>query len=166
MRSKLFYSVVLATSLFMYIVVLVVPLDAVLTGVLGMLVLPPIIWSADALGIVDSISAVPKAPPRHVRQYTLLRSKVRMLLDIAKRMNWLAVDLDRGVREEVDVAEEMDLATVRMKDLVDEIRDTAGRALASPDVLVPEEPLLDHDRRGEDRRDRETDAPDEVSEEE
>ena len=136
MRSNLFYGVVLATALFVYMYVLFILTDQVLPGILGLMILPPIIWATDALGLTEMIREMPKyQPPRH-RSYTALRSKVTLLLDVVRRINWLAVDLDRGFRGANEVEKEMDQSVELMKGLVDEIREVAGRT-----SLGPEEPV-------------------------
>jgi len=162
MRSKVFHSVVLAMALFLYAFVMVVLTDSLLPAIFGLLLLPPIVWSADALGIADMMSSRPVSQPNPQRQYTALRSKVKALLDIARRMNWQAVDLDRGIREGEDVEEEMDRATKRMKELVDEIRLAAGRARMTPEILLVDDPTLNPSRRTTDPYERGPDAPGEA----
>ena len=136
MRSNLFYSVVLATALFVYMYVLFILTDQVLPGILGLMILPPIIWATDALGLTEMIREMPTyQPPRH-RSYTTLRSKVTLLLDVVRRINWLAVDLDRGFRGANEVEKEMDQSVELMKGLVDEIREVAGRTSVGPEEPV------------------------------
>jgi hypothetical protein len=144
MRSKLFYISVLATAFFLDAVVIFVFTDAVLRVTLGLLFLLSIIWAADALGIADMISDLPRTKVRH-RQYGALRSNVRVLLDVVRRMNWLAVDLERGIRSEDEVEEELDKAYTRMKGIVEEIRGVAGRASTDPEVSAQPDLMLDPD---------------------
>ena len=143
MRSKLLYIVVLVIALLLDAVVIYVFTDPLARVTVGLLFLLPILWAADALGIADVVSDLP-ATRIHRRQYGALRSQVRLLLDVVRRLNWLAVDLERGIRSEDDVREEMNQAYDRLKGIVVGIRDTAGRASAGPEVLV--EPNLPVDR--------------------
>ena len=143
MRSKLLYTVVLVTASLLDAVVIYVFTEPLARVTMGLLFLLPIIWAADALGIADMISDLPRTRLRH-RQYGALRSHVRLLLDVVRRLNWLAVDLERGIRSEDDIREEMNQAHDRLKEIVEGIRDTAGRAAADPEVLV--EPDLPVDR--------------------
>ncbi len=145
MRSKLLYSVVLIAAFVMDAVVIFVFTDPTLRVVLGMLFLLPIIWAADALGIADMISDLPRTQVRH-RQYGALRSHVRLLLDVVRRLNWLAVDLERGIRSPSEVEEEMEGAYKRLKEVVDEIRASAGRASADPERVATPDLLLDEDQ--------------------
>ena len=117
MRSKLLYTLVLITAFFLDAVVIFVFTDATLRVILGLLFLLPIIWAADALGIADVISDLPRTKVRH-RQFGALRSHVRLLLDVVRRMNWLAVDLERGIRIPSEVEEELDGAYERLKEIV------------------------------------------------
>ena len=147
MRSKLLYIVVLMTAFLLDAIVIFVFTDPVPRVTLGMLFLIPIVWAADALGIADMISDLPRTQIRH-RQYGALRSNVRLLLDVVRRMNWLAVDLDRGIRSPSEVEDEMEQAYVLMKGIVDEIRQVAGRASADPEVLASPDLMLDADGAG------------------
>ncbi len=143
MRSKLFYIVMLVTAFLLDAVVIYVFTDPLARVTVGLLFLLPILWAADALGIADVISDLPRTRLRY-RQYGALRSHVRLLLDVVRRLNWLAVDLERGIRSEDEVREEMNQAHDRLKGIVEGIRDTAGRASADPEV--PVEPNLAADR--------------------
>lgn len=135
MRSKLLYVFVLVVSFLLDGIVIYVFTDAVMRVTLGLLFLLPIVWAADALGVADMISDLPRTKLRH-RQYGALRSNVRLLIDVVRRLNWLAVDLDRGIRDEGEVTKEMDEAYELLKGIVDNIRATAGRASADPEVLA------------------------------
>ena len=133
----------LATALFLYGYVLFVLTDEVLPGILGLMVLSPIIWATDVMGITDIIREMPRSQPPHQRRYSALRSKVVSLLDVVRRINWLAVDLDRGFRAASEVEKEMDQSVERMKGLVDEMREAAGRASLGPEEPVSAEVMLD-----------------------
>ena len=145
MRSKLLYTLVLITAFFLDAVVIFVFTDAMLRVILGLLFLLPIIWAADALGIADVISDLPRTKVRH-RQFGALRSHVRLLLDVVRRMNWLAVDLERGIRSPSEVEEELDGAYERLKEIVEEIRSSAGRASSDPEKVATPDLLLDRNQ--------------------
>jgi hypothetical protein len=142
MRSKLFYVVVLVTAFFLDGIVIFVFPEAGTRVVLSLLFLIPIIWAADALGIAEMISDLPRTHVRN-RQYGALRSNVRLLLDVVRRIHWLAVDLERGIRNASEVQEEMDQAHGKMQRIVDDIRISAGRASADPEVLATPDLMLD-----------------------
>ena len=69
-------------------------------------------------------------PERRVRQrrFGVLRSEVRQLLDVVRRLNWLNFDLERGVRKEEVVKAEIALAERRLREILSEIRSAAGRS--------------------------------------
>ena len=58
------------------------------------------------------------------------------LLDLVRRLNWLHVDLERGVRNEGDVKTEIAQAEQRLDEILAEIRSVAGQP--SPQTVVPE----------------------------
>jgi hypothetical protein len=126
-RDRTFYRVALATAFVLYGSTFFWLTDGWLPGLLGLVLLPVIVWAVDSLGFVEYLRDRPGTRIRP-RQYLLLRSKVGSLLEIIRRMNWVAVDMRRGVRTVAEVEEELDKAVERMKALVDEIRAVAGKA--------------------------------------
>ena len=64
-----------------------------------------------------------------------------------RRLNWLAVDEDRGFRSRDEVMAEMDAIETRLRDLITEVRRAAGRAseaeelqtAPAPDETSPDE---------------------------
>ncbi len=75
------------------------------------------------------------------RRYRKLRAQVELLLAEVRRLNWMAVDRDSGVRDRKEAVAEMDAIEERLRDLVSEIRRQAGVASDEPDPgPVPDEP--------------------------
>jgi hypothetical protein len=142
MRSKSLYIVVMVTAIFLNALVGFVFVDPTPRVIMGMLFLIPIVWAADSLGIAGWISDLPATRIRN-RQFGALRSNVRLLLDVVRRMNWLAVDLERGIRSPAEVQVEMDEAHTLMQEIVDGIRETAGRASADPEKVAAPDLMLD-----------------------
>ena len=97
------------------------------------LLLIPIVYAAHGLGIPRMLNGLPAHTTRD-RQFSVLRSKVRLLLDVVRRLNWLTFDLERGVRNENAVKAEIALAERRLDEILDEIRGAAGRSSADFDV--------------------------------
>ena len=89
------------------------------------------------MGIPKLLRALPDDTSRH-RQFGDLRSQVIQLLDLVRRLNWLNVDLERGVRKEEDIKAEIAMAEQRLDGVLTEIRGAAGRS--SRDTEVDEEP--------------------------
>ncbi|NIQ55088.1 MAG: hypothetical protein GWN71_17355 [Gammaproteobacteria bacterium] len=63
----------------------------------------------------------------HRRRFVRLRAQVQQLLDEIRRLNWMAVDAERGFRDRETAAEEMDAIEDRLKDMIADIRSTAGQ---------------------------------------
>ncbi len=56
-----------------------------------------------------------------------LRSQVQQLLAEIRRLNWMAVDAERGFRSRKQATQEMDLIEERLKQLIAEVRGLAGQ---------------------------------------
>lgn len=96
---------------------------------LGLLLLAPIVWSSARLGVVELVTQSP-SDKVHKRRFVRLRSQVGQLLDEIRRLNWMAVDAERGFRSREAALEEMDRIEGRLKGLIQEIRVTAGQMSA------------------------------------
>jgi len=93
----------------------------------------PIIYAADGLGIAPLMNVLPDRRVRH-RQFGVLRSEVVQLLDVVRRLNWLTVDLERGVRNKDAVTAEIAFAERRLGEILDEIRNAAGRSTGVEEI--------------------------------
>jgi hypothetical protein len=93
----------------------------------------PIIYAADGLGIAPLMNVLPQRRVRH-RQFGVLRSEVMQLLDVVRRLNWLTVDLERGVRNKDAVTAEIAFAERRLGEILDEIRNAAGRSTGVEEI--------------------------------
>ena len=113
-----------------------VELEPWLRLLLAGFLLIPIIYAADGLGIPRVLNGLPARTIRD-RQFSVLRSEARQLLDVVRRLNWLTVDLERGVRNENDGKAEIAAAERRLDVILDEIRSAAGRSSAG--AVVDEE---------------------------
>ena len=91
------------------------------------LLLFPILYAADGLGIAPMLNVLPDRRIRN-RRFGILRSEVMQLLDVVRRLNWLTVDLERRVRNEDDVKAEIAVAEQRLDQIPTEIRAAAGRS--------------------------------------
>ena len=113
-----------------------VELEPWLRMLLAGLLLIPIVYASTGLGVPRMVNALP-AQPIHDRQFSVLRSEVIQLLDVVRRLNWLTVDLERGVRNEDDIKAEIARAEERLDEILAEIRSAAGRSSAN--ALVDQE---------------------------
>ncbi len=105
--------------------------------------LGPIMYGADGLGIPKLLRALPDDTFRH-RQFGDLRSQVMQLLDLVRRLNWLNVDLERGVRKQEDIKEEIATAEQRLDGILTEIRGAAGRSSLGIEVEEEREDFSHH----------------------
>lgn len=93
---------------------------------IGLLLLALIVWSAARLGVQEFLPS-DAGKKINERRFTRLRSQVGQLLDEIRRLNWMAVDAKRGVRDRETATQEMDVIERRLKDLIEEIRSVAGQ---------------------------------------
>ncbi|NIN72374.1 MAG: hypothetical protein GTO46_10755 [Gemmatimonadetes bacterium] len=121
--------VVLVTSLLADAAVLYFAEEPAARLSLGLLLLAPIVWSSARLGVVELVTQSP-ADKVHKRRFVQLRSQVGQLLDEIRRLNWMAVDAERGFRSREAALKEMDRIEGRLKELIEEIRVTAGQMSA------------------------------------
>jgi len=93
---------------------------------IGLALLLPISWMFARTQVAEVISDPPVSLRR--RQYSKMRAQVMLLLAEIRRLNWLAVDADRGFRNRDEAMREMDGIERRLRDLITEVRRAAGRA--------------------------------------
>ena len=100
--------------------------DPLLRLIVGLLLLAVIVWASARIGVVDILG---QSPPDtiHKRRFGLLRAQVQQLLAEIRRLNWIAVDVERGFRTRDRALSEMDTIEERLRGLIAEIRGTAGR---------------------------------------
>ncbi len=150
MTYKLRHVIVLLVALGLGAAAMYVEMDPLFRVLVAAFLLVPIVYAADGLGIPKVLNALPDSALRH-RRFGVLRSEVIQLLDLVRRLNWLNVDLERGVRNEDDVKAQITLAERRLDEVLTEIRSVAGQSSGgteideeregfSPDQRVQEQP--------------------------
>ena len=98
----------------------------------GLLLLALIIWLSGRLGVVEFILRSLSGRRRFFR----LRRTVQSLIAEVRRLNWIAVDVERGYRSRDAAAKEMDASEQRLLHLVREIRTTAGKLELKTDIVI------------------------------
>ena len=88
-------------------------------------------WIFATPEVAEVVGALPEQLTR--RRYPKLRAKVNLLLAEVRRLHWMAVDRDRGIRNREEAVAEMDAIEERIGDLLGEIRLEAGVASDEPD---------------------------------
>lgn len=150
MTYKLRHVIVLLVALGLGAAAMYVEMDPLVRVLVAAFLLVPIVYAADGLGIPKVLNPLPDSAVRH-RRFGVLRSEVIRLLDLVRRLNWLNVDLERGVRNEDDVKAQITLAERRLDEVLTEIRSVAGQPSGateideeregfSPDQRVQEQP--------------------------
>ena len=127
MTLKLRHVAVFFFALFLGAVAMYVDIAPWLRVLVAAFLLVPIIYAADGLGIAQMLNVLPERRVRQ-RRFGVLRSEVRQLLDVVRRLNWLNFDLERGVRKEEVVKAEIAVAERRLREILSEIRSAAGRS--------------------------------------
>lgn len=104
-------------------------------AVLGVLLIFPIVWIVARTTTAETLSSVPAADKK--RHFKGLRARVTQLLDEIRRLNWMAVDAERGFRNRDEAMREMDRIEIHLKEIISEIRTTAGKSTmeSEPDVV-------------------------------
>ena len=108
-------------------IILYVPQDRILRLSLGLLVLVLTIWLIVVLLRGVAVEEAPPEPPVHRRRFFQLRARVDQLLGEIRRLNWLVVDTERGVRERDAAMQELGAIEKRLHTLILQIRSAAGR---------------------------------------
>ncbi|MEE8519715.1 MAG: hypothetical protein V3S83_00035 [Gemmatimonadota bacterium] len=118
--------IILVAALIANALVLVYLDDWVARLALGLFLLAPIVWASARLGVVELLMQI-QTDKVHKRRFTRLRNQVQQLLDEIRRLNWMAVDAERGFRNREKALTEMDAIEQRLKEIIQHIRTTAGQ---------------------------------------
>ena len=120
-------TIIFAIALLLEGVILYVPEDQILRLHLGLLVLVVTVWLIVVLLRRVAVEEAPPEPPLHRRRYFLLRARVNQLLGDIRRLNWVVVDAERGVREREVAMQDLDAIENRLHTLIVQMRSAAGR---------------------------------------
>ena len=126
---RTFYITVLVLSVLLDAVVLYFPVDPTPRLVIGLLLVPVMLWAAIRLEI-DGILVTQNRWAYPGRVFRELRSQVVMLLEQVRRLNWIAVDAERGFRNQDDAMREMDEIEGEIRQIITDVRRAAGRPSA------------------------------------
>ena len=135
--NKLKHAAVLIFALFLGAICVYLMPNPLWRVVVALLLLLPILQAADGLGLSERLNERRGKKGRD-RQYNALRAKIGMLLDVVRRLHWLAVDRERGIRSREEVQADMDVAQERLEEIIDEIRSAAGQVPPSTETVVEE----------------------------
>ena len=68
------------------------------------------------------------------RVFRELRSQVVLLLEQVRRLNWIAVDAERGFRNQDEATREMDDIEDKIRGIITDVRRAAGRPTVEPEA--------------------------------
>lgn len=92
----------------------------------------PVIWMTRHFGLLGQVTEIVTDPSRR-RQFLKLRSLTVQFIEDVKRLNWLAFDAKRKVRNDADIAADLEAVTRRLHALVDQMPAAAGLGEPPPD---------------------------------
>ena len=137
--SRTFYVAVLILGVLLDAVVLYFPVDAAPRLIIGLLLIPMILWAAIRLEIDEMPPSLRRWESRG-RIFRELRSQVTLLLEQVRRLNWIAVDAERGFRNQDDAMREMDEIEDEIREIITDVRRAAGRPAAVSEIDIVREP--------------------------
>ena len=133
--SRTLYLIVLMAAVFAEASVLYFPVDQASRVIIGLLLLPVILWAGVRIEAMAMIENQGRWPSR-ARVFRELRSQVTILLEQVRRLNWIAVDAERGFRDRDDAMSEMDAIEDGIRAMVSDLRRAAGKANAEPEASL------------------------------
>ncbi len=119
--------------------ILYFPIDQAPRVIIGLLPLPVMLWAGIRLEAMAMLTNQDRWASRG-RVFRELRSQVVMLLEHVRRLNWIAVDAERGFRDRDDAMREMDAIEDEIREIITDVRQAAGRANAEPETTLIREP--------------------------
>ncbi len=119
--------------------VLYFPVNPAQRVVVGLLLVPVILWTGIRLEAMAMAEGQDRWASRG-RVFRELRSQVVLLLEHVRRLNWIAVDAERGFRDRDEAMREMDAIEDEIRDMISDVRRAAGRPTAEPETSLIREP--------------------------
>ena len=136
--SRSFYTAVLIVSVLFDAVILYYPVDPAPRLIIGLLLVPIILWAAIRLEVNGILMTQSRWASRG-RIFRELRSHVVLLLEQVRRLNWIAVDAERGFRNQDEATREMDEIEEEIREIITDVRRVAGRPSAERETGIVRE---------------------------
>jgi len=137
--SRSLYLTVLMAGVLADAAILYFPLDQAPRVIIGLLILPVMLWAGIRLEAMAMLTNQDRWASRG-RVFRELRSQVVMLLEHVRRLNWIAVDAERGFRDRDDAMREMDAIEDEIRDMISDVRRAAGKPTSEPETTLVREP--------------------------
>jgi len=119
--------------------ILYFPMDQAPRVIIGLVLLPVMLWSGIRLEAMAMLTNQDRWASRG-RVFRELRSQVVMLLEHVRRLNWIAVDAERGFRDRDEAMREMDAIEDEIRNMISDVRRAAGRPTSDPETNLIREP--------------------------
>ena len=130
--SRTAYLAILVVAVLLDAVVLYFMADGTQRLIMGLLLIP-IILGAGVRFEVTTVLATTAVWASRGRVFRELRSQVVLLLEQVRRLNWIAVDAERGFRNQDDAMREMDQIEDEIREIITDVRRAAGRPTVEPE---------------------------------
>ncbi len=137
--SRSIYLLVLVGAVLADAAVLYFPVDPSQRVAVGLLLVPVMLWTGIRLEAMAMVTTRDRFASRG-RVFRELRSQVVLLLEQVRRLNWIAVDAERGFRDQDSAMREMDAIEDQIREIITDVRQAAGRANAEPETTLIREP--------------------------
>ena len=137
--SRSLYLTVLMAGVLADAAILYFPMDQAPRVIIGLLILPVMLWAGIRLEAMAMLTNQDRWASRG-RVFRELRSQVVMLLEHVRRLNWIAVDAERGFRDRDDAMREMDAIEDEIRDMISDVRRAAGKPTSEPETTLVREP--------------------------
>jgi len=137
--SRSVYLVVLMAAVLADSAVLYFPIDQAPRVIIGLLLVPVMLWTGIRLEAMAMLETHGRWASRG-RVFRELRSQVVMLLEHVRRLNWIAVDAERGFRDRDDAMREMDVIEDEIRAMISDVRRAAGKPTSEPEMGLTREP--------------------------
>ena len=126
------YLAVLIAAVLLDAVVLYFPVDPAPRLIIGLLLIPIILWAGIRFEVLAMVAGQSRWTSRG-RVFRELRSQVVLLLEQVRRLNWIAVDTERGFRNQDEATREMDDIEDEIRGIITDVRRAAGRPTVEPE---------------------------------
>ncbi len=137
--SRGLYLTVLMAAVLADAAVLYFPLEQSPRLVIGLILVPVMLWTGIRLEAMAMLTNQDRWASRG-RVFRELRSQVVMLLEHVRRLNWIAVDAERGFRDRDEAMREMDVIEDEIREMITDVRKAAGRPTAEPETTLVRDP--------------------------
>ena len=137
--SRGIYLTVLMAAVLADAAILYFPVEPAQRLIVGLLLVPVLLWTGIRLESMVMLTHRDRWTTRG-RVFRDLRSQVVLLLEQVRRLNWVAVDAERGFRDRDEAMREMDAIENEIRDMITNVRKAAGRPSSEAETTIIREP--------------------------